>query len=235
MSEFISLCPKCRQQILCDTAYVGCRVACPVCLQEIIMPKPQGQQTAEGAHAQSSQPGQAAAAKGKSSGMKMGLIIGGVVLVAILAVGGVLLTRSKAPETGAAAPAPTATPTPVAAAEPLGPASFFTNRLTLETSSSIVKIIEVRQKNAKRCVDVFYDCIQKRSQLEIVIKGIDTYAPDPTGGLGKFEGWTFKNNDYTYFVSAEGRLTVSQGSKRLISENGTWTEQHYELKPPDRL
>ena len=38
MSEFISVCPKCRQRILCDTAYAGQRVACPVCLQEITMP-----------------------------------------------------------------------------------------------------------------------------------------------------------------------------------------------------
>jgi hypothetical protein len=40
MSEFISVCPKCRQRILCDTAYAGSRVACPVCLQEITMPEP---------------------------------------------------------------------------------------------------------------------------------------------------------------------------------------------------
>jgi hypothetical protein len=39
MSEFLSICPKCRQQILCDTAYVGMRVACPLCLQEITMPE----------------------------------------------------------------------------------------------------------------------------------------------------------------------------------------------------
>lgn len=41
MSEFIAVCPKCQQQILCDTAYVGKRIACPVCLQEIAMPAPQ--------------------------------------------------------------------------------------------------------------------------------------------------------------------------------------------------
>jgi hypothetical protein len=40
MSEFISLCPKCRQRILCDTQYMGTRVACPLCLQEIVMPAP---------------------------------------------------------------------------------------------------------------------------------------------------------------------------------------------------
>jgi hypothetical protein len=41
MSEFISICPKCHQQILGDTEYIGKRVACPVCLQEITMPEPQ--------------------------------------------------------------------------------------------------------------------------------------------------------------------------------------------------
>lgn len=40
MSEFLATCPKCRQRILGDTAYVGKRVACPLCLQEITMPDP---------------------------------------------------------------------------------------------------------------------------------------------------------------------------------------------------
>ena len=40
MSEYISLCPKCLQQILCDTEYTGKRVACPLCMQEILMPGP---------------------------------------------------------------------------------------------------------------------------------------------------------------------------------------------------
>jgi len=39
-SEFISICPKCRQRILCDSAFVGTRVACPLCMQEITMPAP---------------------------------------------------------------------------------------------------------------------------------------------------------------------------------------------------
>ena len=38
MSEYLSLCPQCSQRILCDTRYAGQRVACPVCLREIIMP-----------------------------------------------------------------------------------------------------------------------------------------------------------------------------------------------------
>ncbi|HEX9046684.1 MAG TPA: hypothetical protein VF988_06640 [Verrucomicrobiae bacterium] len=40
MSEFISACPKCGKQILCDTQYAGQRVACPICMQEIVMPTP---------------------------------------------------------------------------------------------------------------------------------------------------------------------------------------------------
>jgi len=39
MSEFLSNCPKCQQRILCDTAFIGMRVACPLCLQEITMPE----------------------------------------------------------------------------------------------------------------------------------------------------------------------------------------------------
>jgi hypothetical protein len=39
VSEFLSICPKCHQRILCDTAYIGMRVACPLCMQEITMPE----------------------------------------------------------------------------------------------------------------------------------------------------------------------------------------------------
>lgn len=39
MCELISICPKCRQPILCATAQFGKCVACPVCLQEVTMPE----------------------------------------------------------------------------------------------------------------------------------------------------------------------------------------------------
>lgn len=95
MSEFISTCPKCRQQILCDTAYVGRRIACPVCMQEIQMPEPQRQ---PGHFAPA--PGQPPAImKEKSRGM---MIMGGGIVILIAAVAGLVLHKS----TTAATPAP---------------------------------------------------------------------------------------------------------------------------------
>jgi hypothetical protein len=236
MSEFISTCPKCRQQILGDTAYVGMRVACPICLQEIVMPKP-AQQTPPSSQGQyqapqQGQPPQPNAGTGRSSPLKMVIAIGAVVLIVVLAVGGVLIAYLKGEQT-------TKTPaTPVAAAPvadmQAGPDAFFTNRLTLDTPTSIVKITEVRQKNAPRCVEAIYNCVQKRSQLGIVIKGADNFSAGPNGELGDFLGWTFKNGEYSYVVSRDGRLEVLQGTKLLQSENGTWTEQNYQLRPPNR-
>ncbi|HEX9046620.1 MAG TPA: hypothetical protein VF988_06300 [Verrucomicrobiae bacterium] len=40
MPEYVTNCPKCHQRILGDTNYMGKRVACPVCLQEITLPQP---------------------------------------------------------------------------------------------------------------------------------------------------------------------------------------------------
>src|SRR5579863_5868726 len=90
MSEFISFCPKCSQQILCDTAYVGCRVACPVCLQEIIMPKPQQRMAGSSQpQFQPSQPGPGSApvpnaTTAKSSPIKMIITVGAVALILVL-------------------------------------------------------------------------------------------------------------------------------------------------------
>jgi hypothetical protein len=228
MSEFISTCPKCRQQILCETAYIGHRVACPVCMQEITMPTPQPGAGSPQPQSQAPPPNQPqpSASGAKSSSSKMIIIVGAVAVVLVLVVGGVLLASAKGKQPAAGPSSP--------AAPALGSSAFYTNRLVLDTASSIVEIIEVRQKDAKRCVDAFYHCTQKRTQLELSITGTDAYGTGVNGGLGDFQGWTFKNADYTYFVSSDGHLVVTQGKKTLLSEIGTWTEQNYQLRPPDR-
>jgi hypothetical protein len=124
MSEFISNCPKCRQQILCDTVYVGQRVACPVCLQEIIMPAPQ--QTAPGLNvpAGAQSPSGFSPAPGKAGRKRdplmLVMIIGAAVLT--LGVGGAFLYIRNGSQTvpPASAPAPVAT-TPVAPAPRMAP------------------------------------------------------------------------------------------------------------------
>ena len=113
MSEFISVCPKCRQRILCDTAYAGNRVACPVCLLEIIMPEPPAANenrpapSADGAawnrvpapgHAAPvhTPPATAVAAKTKQKFPVLAVGVGAIIL--ILAAGIVVLALQRQPQ-----------------------------------------------------------------------------------------------------------------------------------------
>jgi len=126
MSEFIAVCPKCRQQILCDTAYIGKRIACPVCLQEISMPAPSQQETQAAAQSASPSPRPSAepaqpAAKGKP--MTLVAVVGGVaVVLAVVAVVLLFHKGSPSPQPSASGSAP-ATAAPAVAAGSQSPAT----------------------------------------------------------------------------------------------------------------
>lgn len=70
MSDFIFACPKCHQNLTCDTSYVGQQITCPLCNQAVVVPP-------------------AVAAK-SGSGLIKGLIVSGIVIVvcAVLGAGG---------------------------------------------------------------------------------------------------------------------------------------------------
>lgn len=120
MSEFISFCPKCRHQILCDTAYIGKRIACPVCLQEITMPEPPQQKAPQPA---SNRPAAAPGAPAAPSGSKPPLIIGVVVGIGVLVltVGITIFALRKSPGTASPTATPPA-PTTTAPAQAVAPA-----------------------------------------------------------------------------------------------------------------
>lgn len=227
MSEFTSVCPKCRQQILCDTAYVGMRVACPICLQEITMPTP-GQQPAA-----STQPNPASnVPAGKSSPVMLIAAIGGVVLVLALAVGGIMIAYYRGAHTDIVTtppPAPVAITAPAPQSNDNSPpatrSDIYTNHLTLDTKSFTVKITEVRKKNVMNCLSATYNGVEKNSHRGIVVHGEDTYAMDASGTPNQFLGWTFKNGDITYFVSESGELKTTQGTNVLVSEQGKWKQK----------
>ena len=110
MSEFIAVCPKCRQQILCDTAYVGKRIACPVCLQEISMPEPP-QRTAETAP---KPPGPVPGAQGiQKSPVPIVVICAAVVILVVVAA--TFIVFQKKPAVAAPTPAPVTAPNPTPA------------------------------------------------------------------------------------------------------------------------
>jgi len=244
MSEFTSSCPKCRQAILCDTAYVGMRVACPVCLQEIIMPKPGPNQTPSqlpGA-TQSNSPANGSGAK--KSRTKLFAVVGGIILIIALAAGGIMIALHRAPSNTSAQPpvAPVvpvpdpATPSPAAIApapaadqEQEVPLSarpdVYTNYMVLETKSFLIKITEVRQKNVTNDLSVIYSGMDKNYSRGITLKGEDTYEVDTNGVPLQLLGWTFRNGDITYYVSDEGDLKVTQGENVLVSDRGQWRKK----------
>jgi len=115
MSEYLSICPQCHQRILCDTAYVGMRVACPVCLQEITLPAPPGATQARGpapAPGPAFTPGDSAppvpSAPGKQTRSFSVLLVGAMVLVLAAGAGmwGMKIAVAKpAPSVATVAPA----------------------------------------------------------------------------------------------------------------------------------
>lgn len=124
MSEFISICPKCRQQILCDTAYIGKRIACPVCMQEITMPEPP-QQTPQGdSKIPTPEP---AKPSGVAQVFRNPLVLAGVIgaVVVIVGTGAVIFADNKNsktinPAAAATSPAQAAAPSSKPALAPAG-------------------------------------------------------------------------------------------------------------------
>jgi hypothetical protein len=107
MSEFVSSCPKCRQKILCDTQYVGQRVACPLCLQEIMMPSPPPPTNAPAASQPPPPPPPA------KRGVPVSVVVGILVLLVVVVAAGAWLLHSRS-ATPAGNPASTTTPGTVA-------------------------------------------------------------------------------------------------------------------------
>ena len=116
MSEFIATCPKCNKTILCDTQYVGSRIACPICLQEIAMPKPPTPGHAAPAAQPQPQPQSASATtSGKPAAGGRGILIGAIAAVVIVAIGAVIFLKAGGHQTALASTSPS-TSKPAAAA-----------------------------------------------------------------------------------------------------------------------
>ena len=95
MAEFIFPCPRCGQNIQCDTGYAGTQIKCPACQQAIVVPQaaavppPPPRPAAPTAGRKFSSPPEAQPSPAKSSRSRNVLIIvAAVVVLAGLAVGG---------------------------------------------------------------------------------------------------------------------------------------------------
>jgi len=96
MSEFLSNCPKCHQRILCDTAFIGMRVACPLCLQEITMPEApvKGQSSTPMTGSGDSVSPEPSASAGKRT-IPLSIVIAGILVLISNAGRGIWIIRSE--------------------------------------------------------------------------------------------------------------------------------------------
>ena len=100
MIEFKFSCPHCGTHILCEVGYTGWQINCPACKQALVVPAPgmaapaapaggvpqMGQRSAAAPPAAGIPPSPAAGRPKKSRGALIGMIVGGVLLAAIVAV-----------------------------------------------------------------------------------------------------------------------------------------------------
>jgi hypothetical protein len=94
---------------------------------------------------------------------------------------------------------------------------------TLETTNFKVKIRINCEEGVIGCDRVSYEGKDKSTGKSIKLSGkqIVRFCADgvtPCQSLG----YQFKNGEFIYFVSDDGRLTVSQGKKILVNELGKW-------------
>jgi hypothetical protein len=224
MSEFISTCPKCNHQIMGDTAYVGMRVACPVCLQEITMPAP-SQLPAQSPQPQThaGTPPSPDAALQKRNTLMLAIIIGPTILV--LAMMGAIFIFHKNPQAAPPTHSLAAVSQPIVHAQSADSPNHDPNSFILETPTYIIKITGSRTKNALNSPGAIYDGVSKNLGRRIVINGSETYSTSSDGSPSHFLGWTFINSSTIYFVSAAGELKVTQGASVLVSERGQWKQK----------
>ncbi|HEU6447169.1 MAG TPA: hypothetical protein VFV23_01870 [Verrucomicrobiae bacterium] len=73
------------------------------------------------------------------------------------------------------------------------------------------------------CENVQYVGVNKKTGNSITLIGKEIHATGSDGVTpSHFLGYEFKNGKTTYFVSDDGELKVTQGSKVLVNEYGTW-------------
>ena len=73
------------------------------------------------------------------------------------------------------------------------------------------------------CDDVRYTGVSRKSGRSIRLSGKTVHATGADGLTpSHFLGYEFKHGKTTYFVSEDGGLEVTRGSKVLVQEKGEW-------------
>lgn len=195
MSEFITNCPNCSQQILGETSCIGARVVCPLCLREILLPSPLESNPASTSH----QP----VVTGKGRSISASIAVVSSLFVICLAVGMVLILRKSS-----SAPLPQA-PTANAAAGQAPVVSFHygTNDIPFGGTAGVVRVSGWNQSkltsgaglldHSGAATTVTYSLITKS---EWGAWSIDSSPParDANGSYNRAMIWEYDNSGSDY-------------------------------------
>ncbi|UOD28614.1 hypothetical protein INH39_24670 [Massilia violaceinigra] len=93
----------------------------------------------------------------------------------------------------------------------------------LITPSFIINIEEECPVEYRVCGKVSYTGTSKKTGQAIVLRGKTVEGKcEKDTSFCEFEGYIFKNGATVYRVTSDGKLTVSQGAKTLVTEKGVW-------------
>jgi len=96
---------------------------------------------------------------------------------------------------------------------------------TLETPSYKITI-QGCDEYVVSCDTVKYVGVSRKNGKSIKLTGRTVHTTGADGVTpSHFLGYEFKNGNTTYFVSDDGDLQVTSGSKVLIEEHGTWKDK----------
>lgn len=95
--------------------------------------------------------------------------------------------------------------------------------MELDTPGYTVRL-EIRcDEGEVSCDRVTYTGTSRRSGAAITLPGATWHTPCADGVTPcRFQGWQFRHGATVYRVTEGGRLIVTQGTKALVEEQGTW-------------
>lgn len=94
---------------------------------------------------------------------------------------------------------------------------------TLMTPNFQVQVSRNCGEGSVTCDNVSYTGTNIHTGATIQLKGrtLHTICADGVTPC-RFLGYQFRNGEYTYIVTQDGRLIVEQGEQLLLDESGTW-------------
>jgi hypothetical protein len=96
---------------------------------------------------------------------------------------------------------------------------------TLTTKQFKIKIHRNCEEGSVTCDRVSYQGTDLKTRKSIRLSGktVHRLCADKVTPC-QFLGYEFRNNNYRYFVSEDGKLLIYQGKKLVLSQRGAWKQ-----------